>query len=408
MKNINLTVLSFVFGLSCFAQWGQVNSGISNLTFGAKLLGNSNTHLFSGTLGDSKMYRTNDKGMNWTEIQPPVSNVVPECGYNFNGNYFSGLNSAQDCIFYTSDNGETWKSVVGAPQTTVVRSFNSASGNLYALTSSKGIYKSSDNGVTWSSANSGLTNLNVISMEIINSKLIAGTIGGGVFISSDSGETWVESNSGIGGGDLNAELIWKMGDILYYTAQGGGAYTSSNDGLTWASWTKPSFMGLGVLEIHRNGSNLYLESRHFSGGLRDSIFLTSNEGLTWTNITENLSALNLNASGITEFDGVVFITYNLLSPDLGIYSKTTTASISKNDSEDLIRLYPNPFNTVLTISNLSNKDIDEITLYDIEGKITNVEKNNSNSINTSSLNKGVYFVKILFVDKSSVVTKLVK
>ena len=178
------------------------------------------------------------------------------------------------------------------------------------------IYKSSDGGVNWTQTINGLSNLNIIWMEVINSKLVAASIGGGVFISSDNGSTWVQSNSGIAGGDLNASLVWRMGTNLYYYEQGGGSYTSANDGATWIVWTKPAVFGVGPMEIYRSGGDLYMEARHFSGGLKDSLYITSNEGITWTNITGNLSASDLSASKIMEFNGYAFIAYNLVSPNL--------------------------------------------------------------------------------------------
>lgn len=398
----------FCISITFFAQWGQVNNGINNLTSGVKLLGSSSTHLFSGTLGGTKMYRTNDNGNNWTEIQPPVAGNVPECGYYFSSKYFSGLNSSMDCIFYSTDHGTTWNTVTGGPQTTVVRGFSSLSGNIFAYTSNKGVYKSTDGGLNWSAANSGLTNLNVVWMETINTKLITATIGGGVFVSSDNGTTWNQSNTGIAGGDLNAVLIWRMGTSLYYTAQGGGAYSSANDGTNWLTWTKPAVMGLGVNEIYRNGSNLYMKSRHFSGGLKDSIYMTSNEGVTWANITANLSASDLNASGITEFGGFAFIAYNLISPGKGIYRKTTTVGITENHLSKLITIYPNPFTDKLCLSNLSDDEIKQISIYDHQGKLILSESEDISSINTTTLNKGLYIIQLLLTNESIMYTKMIK
>lgn len=409
MKKIYLSTLVLLISINClYAQWGRVNNGIANLTSGAKLLGSSNTHLFAGTLGGSKMYSTSDNGNNWIEITPPVANNVPECGYYFSGKYFSGLNSSMNCVFYTTNNGTSWNSVTGGPQTTVVRGFISLSANIFAYTSSAGIYKSSDGGTTWSAASSGLSNLNVIKMETINTKLVAATIGGGVFVSSDDGSTWVQSNSGIAGGDFNAELVWRMGSILYYTAQGGGSYSSNNEGATWSNWTKPSVMGLAVNEIHRNGSNLYMEARHFSGGLRDSVYFTSNEGLNWTNITGNLSSADLNASGITESGGFVFIAYNLISPNLGIYRSSVMVGINENDISDNINVYPNPFNDRIILSNFSTEKVKHVLIYDNLGKLIMSENRETEYVNTEALNNGLYFVNIVFANGSSITKKLVK
>lgn len=407
-KNYLFAFILFAGLNACFSQWGQVNNGITNLTSGAKLLGNSATHLFAGSIADAKMFRSNDHGDNWIEIQPPIASNVPECGYLFNGNYFSGLNSSANCVFFTTDNGTTWNSVTGGPQNTVVRGFSSLSGNIFAYTSSLGIYKSSDGGSTWSAANSGLTNQNVIKMESINTTLIAATIGGGIFISVDSGVNWVQSNAGIGGGDLNAELVWRMGNNLYYIAQGGSSYTSNNQGATWSSWIKPSVMGLAVLEIHRNGSNIYIEARHFSGGLRDSIYITSDEGVSWTNITNNLSATDLNASGITEFDGFLFIAYNVISPNLGIYRRGTTVEINENELSNDIHVYPNPFSDKIVLSNASSSEIKHVFIYDYFGKLILSQNENITSINTDRFDAGLYIVEILFENNIIVNRKLMK
>ena len=408
MSKVLLTAVLLFAGITSYAQWGPVNNGIVNLTFGAKLLGTSNTHLFSGTLGGPKMFRTSDYGNNWTEIQPPVTGNIPECGYYFDGKYFAGLNSSMDCIFYSNDNGTNWNSVNGGPQTTVVRGFSSISETIFAFTTSKGVYKSADGGANWSEVNSGLSNQNVIWMETINSKIIAATIGAGVFISDDNGASWVQSNSGIAGGDLNASFVWRMGTTLYYYAQGGGSYTSTDEGANWIAWTKPSFFGLGMTEVYRNGSHLYLESRHFAGGLKDSIYFSSNEGVNWTNITANLSAADLNASGITEFGGYAFVAYNLISPGLGIYRKATTVSVSETVQTDPINIYPNPFTDKIVFTNAPDRRIKQVSMFDNQGRLIVTVNGDESSINTSQLSSGLYVIQILLSDNSVIRQKLVK
>lgn len=406
-KHLLLTGLLFL-NICCFAQWGPVNTGLANLTSGAKLLGTSNTHIFSGTLGGAKMYHSNTNGNSWIEITPPVAGNVPECGFYENGKYFSGLNSSQDCIFYTTNNGASWNAVSGGPQTTAVRGFTSLSGIIYAYTSNKGVYRTTDGGLNWSTANTGLTNLNVAWMETINNKVFVATIGGGVFVSTNNGVSWSASNTGIAGGALNASYIWRMGTSLYYYEQGGSFYTSSNEGANWSVWAKPALMGLGIMEVYRNGSNLYLETRHFSGGLRDSIYLTTNEGANWTNITGNLSASNLNASGITEIGGFVFTAYNIISPGLGIYRRTTSLSTHEIELSDFITTYPNPFTDKISVSNYSNRAIKEILIYDNQNKLVMMTSSIDDSINTSELKNGFYTMKIVFKDNIQLCKKLIK
>jgi photosystem II stability/assembly factor-like uncharacterized protein len=406
MKTINLLSLLLFVSLSGFAQWGQVNTGILNLTFGAKLLGSSDTYLFSGTLGGAKMYRTSNNGNNWEEITPPTLGNVPECGHYFDSKYFAGLNSSQECIFYTNDDGSSWNNVTGGPQTTWVRGFISLPGNIFAYTSTAGIYKSS-NGSDWESANDGLGNLNVIWMETINAKLIAATIGGGVFVSSDNGETWVQSNNGIAGDALNATLVWRMGSGLYYMEQGGTSYSSADEGTTWSAWTKPAVMGLAVTEIFRKNNNLYMESRHFAGGLRDSVYLSTDEGITWANITDNLSATDLSASGITEFNGYAFIAYNLISPEMGIYRRGISTGINTEYASDQAIIFPNPFSEKIAFSNKSDQEIKQIYIFDSLGKLV-LSETGGNTIHTAGLHDGIYIVKLVFTDNTTMQRKLVK
>ncbi len=72
-----------------------------------------------------------------------------------------------------------------------------------------------------------------------------------------------------------------------------------------------------------------------------------------------------------------------------------------------IKVFPNPMNEVLNIS--SKEIIDEVTIYDITGKIILSETPNavSPTINTSQLSRGVYLVKVT-VDGSSKVVKVLK
>ncbi len=396
MKKLLFTI-TFLSSITCFAQWTQVNNGIANLSQGATTLGHSANYIFSGTLSGGKMYRSNDNGNNWSEITPPIVSNVPECGYYFSGKYFSGLNASTDCIYYSSNDGTAWSVGVGSPTASVVRGFMSLSTDIFAYTSNKGIYKSSDGGVNWTQTISGLSNLNITWMEVINSKIVACSIGGGVFISTDNGSTWVQSNSGIAGGDLNGAMVWRMGTNLYYYAQGGGSYTSANDGATWTVWTKPAVFGLAPLEIYRSGGNLYLEARHFSGGLKDSVYVTSNEGTTWTNITGNLSASDLNASKIMEFNGYAFIGYNLVSPNLGIYRRGITVGINEQVFNSTnIAIYPNPANDLILITADSRLLGSNFIITDQLGRqvLTGKLSNETTTVDISSFPVGVYFFQV--------------
>ncbi|WKZ65937.1 MAG: hypothetical protein QY325_14350 [Flavobacteriales bacterium] len=331
-------LIAFSFAAAATAQWAQVNDGIASLANGAYTLGASDSHVFAKTL--TALYRSADNGDNWEEIDPPIANNTTECGIFFNGRYFAGLNAATACIHYTDDNGDSWTEAPGAPTATVVRGFLAYGGALYAYTSSAGIYRTID-GTNWAAVNNGLTSLNVIGMSAAGPYFLAATIGGGVFRTINAA-SWTQA-TGIAPGDLNGENTWGMGNFQYYTAQGGAIYRSADFGSSYTAWTAPAQFGLGLLEVKRFGTSLYIESRHFAGGgLRDSLYRSTNEGASWVNITGNLNAADLNGSGILQHDGYVFIGYNMISPGQGIYRYALSTGMYEADGVFQPRAFPNP------------------------------------------------------------------
>lgn len=323
------------------AQWTQTNFGIADLTQGAAVLGASPTHLFAKA--GATLYRSSDNGSIWTAATNPVALNPTECGLYAGGRYFAGLNASSDCIYYTTDDGSTWNTVTNAPQATVVRGFLANSTHVFAYASTGGVFRAPLPGDAWTTVNAGLANTNVIGMLLVGNDLFTNTIGGGIFKSTDGGSSWSASNAGISPSDLNGENLWVMGGDLFYTAQGGGKYTSTDGGATWSVWAGVPQLGLGLLEVKRFGGNLYIETRHFAGGgLRDSLYQSADEGASWTNITGNLNAADLNGSGIIENNGCVFLGYNLISPGQGLFRRCGSTSVPEQGMADGLRLYPDP------------------------------------------------------------------
>ena len=84
-----------------------------------------------------------------------------------------------------------------------------------------------------------------------------------------------------------------------------------------------------------------------------------------------------------------------------------STSINKLRKEININAYPNPFNEVLNISNNSGKQIDKIEIVDIIGQSILVKNGNTNTIEATELQNGVYFIKY-FIDKNVYFEKVIK
>jgi len=90
---------------------------------------------------------------------------------------------------------------------------------------------------------------------------------------------------------------------------------------------------------------------------------------------------------------------------------TTSMSVSELSTgidnvfnENSISLYPNPVINNLTIN--SNKKIDKIEIYNSNGQLL-INQTNTNQINFSQYNTGIYFVRI-FKDNQSIYKKVIK
>ena len=78
----------------------------------------------------------------------------------------------------------------------------------------------------------------------------------------------------------------------------------------------------------------------------------------------------------------------------GILRISNPVLSNENFSAEKIKVYPNPVNNILYIENIADSNYE---IYDITGKI--VLNGIGNQINVSSLEKGVYFLKVILEEK---------
>lgn len=93
-------------------------------------------------------------------------------------------------------------------------------------------------------------------------------------------------------------------------------------------------------------------------------------------------------------------------------SVTTTSSLSKPDlTISDLKLYPNPTDGLITISNAVLSDIKNISVTNQLGQMVkdiNPLKLNNNTFDISDLNKGIYFVQIRDISNNSKTLRVVK
>jgi photosystem II stability/assembly factor-like uncharacterized protein len=148
--------------------------------------------VYSGTWGDG-LYRSNDKGANWTKINSGLT-----------GKYVNYI------------------------------SFGTNGTVIYVSTKDAGLFKSTNGGASFTQINNGLPRINT---KVIVSKTIdtlyCGTYGDGIFKSVDGGANWLKSDSGLIYQDVSDICITKSGRIIIGT-YGGGIYKSDDNGKTYS------------------------------------------------------------------------------------------------------------------------------------------------------------------------------
>jgi len=123
---------------------------------------------------------------------------------------------------------------------------------------------------------------------------------------------------------------------------------------------------------------------------------------------------NYNPSSVVSTSGEMFLVFTtngsqtasgwkahyITGPSIGINKE--------NKEEKQIVIYPNPANNYININNLSNNEIIELKLFNINGKLVKSIKTSNKNINTIKINttdliSGIYFIHIL--KKESIITK---
>ncbi len=348
--------------------------------------------IIAGSHGGSAFYQSTDGGAEWAKLsnagisvllKDSIGLIGTSQGISISTNYGTTWNFINTQYFYSScfaisdsrlfaginnyilsstDKGVTWGPDSTALNCKAINSivFSPAGSGfsfVFAATDS-GIYRSSDDGATWLPMNNGINSKLIFSLgfKIWGTEeipvLYAGT-GEGLYRSSDYGETWnvvgvpsgnwflASSNNILYTGTsiqfsvgLNAYDNNQMGahPEIYYSTDGGMEWIRSDEGL--------SDQNVQISSIAANGepgANNIFVSAEYRTKSKGTIFKSSKDGTSWTNIFEDSSyslvstvAFNNNMIFAGSYGGV-------------IYSSDNGSSWTENDSDMYLPLVGNTY-----------------------------------------------------------------
>lgn len=390
----------------------------ANVAWGTAVNGTNGTAL--------KLFsKTNNGGTTWT-----VGTI------NF-GNATTGLSdltAASENVAWVAGNGSSaatngiWKTLNGGSTWTKQTAYSATSfpdivhfwdaNNGVTMGDPDGgyfeIYTTSNGGTNWtrvSSANipapitgeGGYTTIKAVSVE--DGTIWFGTSTGRVYKSSNKGATWsvsVTPLTDFGSTAANGEIALKNANIAWVIDQGNNLSSTVNGGGLWDTVSTTGTVYSHIAYVPGTTKTLISAGLSVPGGTNGSSISTDG-GLNWTELVISgqvldisaLSSSQIIAAGYSSTAGGKGSAYKL-SPLLA----TVDGSLAKQ-----LTVYPNPTNGEVNI--VSRNNVKSVQLMDMNGRVI---KNYSSvkQINISSVESGVYLLKVTTEDGKSTATTLIK
>lgn len=198
-------------------------------------------------------------------------------------------------IWKTLDEGDTWIPLFDDKSSLTVYSVNisHADSDVYlAGTSGLGIQRSIDGGITWSNTSGEGGTIFSILQDPSNSQIYyAGSSNGRVYKSTNGGQNWTSTVVHF---DDIYDLEFKPGStsIIYAAGRQGGVYKSIDSGATWNSLSGPWNSNRSCMMAVTADDPNYLYVLQESGGGFGGLYLSTNEGTSFTTQSDNSSGTN--------------------------------------------------------------------------------------------------------------------
>ncbi len=236
------------------------------------------------------------------------------------------------------------------------------------------------------------SNLNEMKIAPTNNQIMYASRSGSLYRTEDGGATdWVQVTNP--GSYINSIAIHPTNPNKIAVAMGGGAKVQVSDdgGTTWQSYlfNLPNFAALAVIWDDNGADALYV-------GMDYGVYYIDNTFTEWQPFNTNLPNVIVNEFDINNETNMIYAgTYGR-----GLWvSPVALPSLGVSDvfNQDTVQIYPNPTASELTISIAEASQVD-IRVYNLLGRLMVNEQDkpitNMHKIDVSSLETGVYFVRI--------------
>jgi len=287
--------------------------------------------------GNGGVYISTDNAENWVSLGLKDKSIWKIC-------------LASDYIFAISNSGCFRKDLADTAWINVKQgrwqSIYAKDSTIFIGSEYEGVFRSTDLGLTWVEANNGIDNKDIDQIFITSNNIVlasaAGTSGSGVFRSTNNGDSWERIDPYQFA--WNFEGIAEYNSILYafdFTNY-AKVYKSTDFGITWFLPVNASSPSDIIQTIYVDETGIYV------GVYNYGIFKSTNEGVSWANISSGLNNKNVfaiigNISNLycTTYDGVYKSSKSNLSwvkKSEGIYN-IWISSLAANNEQMFVGTY---------------------------------------------------------------------
>lgn len=363
----------------------------------------------------NKVYRSLNKAEDWSPIgtqipsgSTPHSFFVSSIDTNI---WLVAMESSPDKVYRTTNYGQSWTEVMSRNFSNYGQPLEMDQNNphvFYFAPDNGGFWKSSDDGATWTEISNNYPFRSPCDIIVMHdsSKVVFvadGITGSGqaiIFKSINGGVNWTQVHT------ASSSEIPSMANSVFdqstmWATEWGGSniYKSTDYGDTWAVDHTTGFSGWGS-DVCREDPDVIV-----TGSWGAAATLSTNGGMTWTNIS---SGLNGHGGGILIPDRGYIVCHQGSNVYKLNVNYTVLTSVNENIltgvpvNFDLSQNYPNPFNPETKINySIPNSGNISLKIYNELGKeimtLFDGYKNAGTyeiTFNGSELTSGIYFYRM--------------